>query len=83
MELNGSTEHGSPQFDTFLDVLGERIELEGWEKFRGGLDVREGTTGRHSVFLEHKSHQIMYHVSTLLPYMEADEQKVRLLLNRG
>lgn len=40
----------------------------------------EGSTGTHSVFLEWKSHQIMYHVSTLLPYMEADEQKVILII---
>ncbi len=30
---------GSPAFEEFLDFLGARIKLEGWTKFRGGLDV--------------------------------------------
>jgi hypothetical protein len=34
------TEHGSQDFEDFLDLLGDRIELRGWSGFRGGLDVR-------------------------------------------
>lgn len=32
-------EHGSDEFNEFLDVIGDRINLQGWNKFRGGLDV--------------------------------------------
>lgn len=35
-----STEDGSEKFDEFLGVLGEKIRLKGWERFRGGLDVK-------------------------------------------
>jgi len=41
--LNGHTEHGSPAFDEFLGLLGERIKLEGWNKFRGGLDCKSAS----------------------------------------
>lgn len=36
------TEFGSESFEEFLDVLGEKIRLRGWERFRGGLDVKGG-----------------------------------------
>jgi hypothetical protein len=32
-------EHGSDQFNEFLDLMGDRITLNGWKNFRGGLDV--------------------------------------------
>lgn len=34
------TEDGSEKFAEFLGVLGEKIRLKGWERFRGGLDVK-------------------------------------------
>ena len=30
----------SEDFERFLELLGERIELKGWQKYRGGLDVK-------------------------------------------
>lgn len=33
-------EFGSECFGEFLTVLGEKIRLKGWERFRGGLDVK-------------------------------------------
>ena len=27
-------------FETFLNFLGERIQLKGWTNYRGGLDVK-------------------------------------------
>lgn len=69
-------EHGSPGLDRFLSIIGDKVKLEGWDKFRGGLDVNGNSTGEYSVFTEFKDYQIMFHVSTLLPFMPADEQKI-------
>lgn len=33
-------EFGSDSFVEFLTMLGEKIRLKGWERFRGGLDVK-------------------------------------------
>lgn len=33
-------EFGSESFEEFLSILGEKIRLRGWERFRGGLDVK-------------------------------------------
>lgn len=71
-----ANEHGSPEFEEFLDFLGERVELKGWNRFRAGLDVTNGSTGDHSIFLEFNNNEIMFHVSTLLPHNELDKQKL-------
>ena len=33
-------EHGSPEFNEFVESLGERITLQGWKGYRGGLDCK-------------------------------------------
>eukprot|EP01102_Stenamoeba_stenopodia_P004009 TRINITY_DN1414_c0_g1_i2.p1 TRINITY_DN1414_c0_g1~~TRINITY_DN1414_c0_g1_i2.p1 ORF type:complete len:217 (+),score=47.39 TRINITY_DN1414_c0_g1_i2:218-868(+) len=60
--------------DAFLNILGDRIILEGWNKFRGGLDVKNNTTGKHSIFTSFRDHEIMFHISTMLPYNASDKQ---------
>ena len=34
------TETGSANFTKFLELLGDKIPLEGWQHFKGGLDVK-------------------------------------------
>ena len=34
-----NNEHGSAAFDQFLDLIGQKIKLNGFEDFKGGLDV--------------------------------------------
>lgn len=36
-------------------------------------------TGEHSVYTEYKGRQIMFHVSTLLPFDEQDSQQVHVV----
>ena len=38
------TEVESESFDSFLRLLGDRVKLKGWTKFRGGLDVKSMLT---------------------------------------
>lgn len=65
-----------PDFDAFLNVLGERIALKGWGKYAGGLNTREGHTGTHSVYACHRDIEVMFHVAPLLPYFPEDVQQV-------
>ena len=46
--------------------------------YRGGLDVAGDQTGEQSVYTEYKGREIMFHVSTLLPFDETDTQHVRM-----
>lgn len=40
-------ENSSPAFEEFLDFLGQRVKLRGFENYKGGLDVRGDTTGEY------------------------------------
>ncbi|XP_022237896.1 GTPase-activating Rap/Ran-GAP domain-like protein 3 [Limulus polyphemus] len=71
-----SNENGSKNFDQFLSLLGERIRLKGWDKYRGGLDVKGDMTGKYSIYTIYEGHEIMFHVSTLLPYSKDNRQQV-------
>jgi len=71
-----SNETGSKNFLKFLSLMGDRIQLKDWSKFRGGLDVRGNMTGPESVYTTHEEHEIMFHVSTLLPFSQDDKQQV-------
>lgn len=75
-ELFGN-KHGSPALDEFLDFLGDRVTLQGFEGFRAGLDTQKGQTGRESIYTRYKDREIMFHVSTLLPYVDGDAQQVQ------
>jgi hypothetical protein len=69
-------EHGSDQFNEFLTLLGDKITLQGWDGFKGGLSVNGDTTGTHSVFGKYGSYNIMFHVSTLMPFTPNEKQQV-------
>eukprot|EP00027_Filamoeba_sp_ATCC50430_P007625 CAMPEP_0168559500 /NCGR_PEP_ID=MMETSP0413-20121227/10558_1 /TAXON_ID=136452 /ORGANISM="Filamoeba nolandi, Strain NC-AS-23-1" /LENGTH=959 /DNA_ID=CAMNT_0008590735 /DNA_START=92 /DNA_END=2971 /DNA_ORIENTATION=- len=66
----------SADYEEFLSWLGEKIVLKGWEGYRGGLDVKNNSTGTHSVFTRHCGYEIMFHVSTLLPFYPNDKQQL-------
>eukprot|EP01102_Stenamoeba_stenopodia_P009313 TRINITY_DN2748_c0_g2_i2.p1 TRINITY_DN2748_c0_g2~~TRINITY_DN2748_c0_g2_i2.p1 ORF type:complete len:599 (+),score=152.87 TRINITY_DN2748_c0_g2_i2:177-1973(+) len=74
-EMYGN-EHGSENFNEFLECIGERVQLLGWNKFCGGLDNKRNSTGTHSVWTRYNAFQIMYHVSTLLPFSSTDVQQL-------
>lgn len=51
-----AAEHGSEEFEAFLQLLGERITLKGWERFRGGLDVKGNITRTEAAQLQPPPH---------------------------
>ncbi|XP_078806453.1 rap1 GTPase-activating protein 1 isoform X19 [Oryzias latipes] len=75
-ELFGNSKE-SPAFVEFLEFLGEKIELHNFKGFRGGLDVTHGQTGTESVYCNYRNKEVMFHVSTKLPYTEGDTQQLQ------
>ncbi|XP_048199200.1 GTPase-activating Rap/Ran-GAP domain-like protein 3 isoform X3 [Perognathus longimembris pacificus] len=71
-----SNEIGSEAFQKFLTLLGDTITLKGWTGYRGGLDTKNDTTGINSVYTVYQGHEIMFHVSTMLPYSKENKQQV-------
>nr|XP_029478084.1 rap1 GTPase-activating protein 1-like isoform X2 [Oncorhynchus nerka] len=76
VELFGNSAE-SPAFVEFLEFLGEKVELHDFKGFRGGLDVTHGQTGSESVYHNYRNKEIMFHVSTKLPYTEGDTQQLQ------
>ncbi|CAJ0586191.1 unnamed protein product, partial [Mesorhabditis spiculigera] len=58
-----NNEHSSPAFDEFLEFLGQRVRLKGFDQYKGGLDTKGDTTGTHSVYAEYESHELMFHTA--------------------
>ncbi|KAF2076383.1 hypothetical protein CYY_002288 [Polysphondylium violaceum] len=73
---SNNADQTSEAFQEFLKVLGEKVPLQGWLKYRGGLDIKENTTGTHSVYRKWRDYEIMYHVAPMIPCRATDEQSV-------
>lgn len=43
-----SNNSGSANFEEFLDLLGTKVRLQGFQGYRAGLDVKNDTTGLYS-----------------------------------
>lgn len=71
-----SNEHGSSEFVKFYEAMGNKIQLKDWKGFRGGLDVKTGSTGTESIHTVEFGKEIMFHVSTLLPYSKENPQQL-------
>ncbi|PIC49641.1 hypothetical protein B9Z55_008182 [Caenorhabditis nigoni] len=68
---------GSPAFAEFLSLLGDTVPLQGFKKYRGGLDTVHNQTGHQSVFTQFHNREVMFHVSTMLPYTIGDAQQLQ------
>lgn len=44
--------------------------------YRGGLDNKSDHTGTESIYEQFNNHEIMFHVSTLLPYSKIERQQL-------
>lgn len=84
-------------FDEFLTLLGDKVRLRGFDKYKGGLgkfnlfniirlfknifnlfsDTVHDLTGLYSVYTNFRNIEIMFHVSTQLPYEKHDPQKLQ------
>lgn len=71
-----SNEQSSPEFERFYRVLGDVKKLKGFNGFRGGLDVNNGSTGDELVHTTEFGKEIVFHVSTLLPYNKHNRQQL-------
>jgi len=73
----------SADFEEFLEFLGTKVKLQGWNKFKGGLDIQNNLTGEYSYHTEFENGgiQIMYHVGPLIPEIPDDPSRKRYIGN--
>ncbi|XP_075392374.1 signal-induced proliferation-associated 1-like protein 3 isoform X2 [Tenrec ecaudatus] len=71
-----NNEGAGPAFEEFLALLGEKVCLKGFTKYAAQLDVKTDSTGTHSLYTTFQDYEIMFHVSTLLPYTPNNRQQL-------
>ncbi|KAL3076246.1 hypothetical protein niasHS_013517 [Heterodera schachtii] len=76
-ELFSNDSSNCSAFDEFLSVIGHRVQLSNFDGYRGGLDTVHGQTGTESVYTQFRQKEIMFHVSTLLPFTIGDTQQLQ------
>ncbi|RWS27672.1 signal-induced proliferation-associated 1-like protein 2 [Leptotrombidium deliense] len=71
-----NNENSGPALEEFLTCLGEKVRLKGFDKYRAGLDNKTDTTGLYSIYSNYIDCELMFHVSTLLPYTPNNKQQL-------
>lgn len=72
-----NNERHSRTFDEFLDIIATRVSLKNFKGYRGGLDVSEETDSPISYYECFDDKEIMFHVSTLLPFTPNDAAQIQ------
>lgn len=71
-----NNEDPGPAFIEFLETIGNRVRLKGFENYKAGLDNKTDSTGTHSVYATYQNYEIMFHVSTMLPFTPNNRQQL-------
>uniref|UniRef100_A0ABD2X543 Rap-GAP domain-containing protein n=1 Tax=Trichogramma kaykai TaxID=54128 RepID=A0ABD2X543_9HYME len=71
-----NNQHAGPALLEFLDSIGQRIRLLGFEGYKAGLDTRTDSTGTHAVAAQHRGAEVTFHVSTMLPFTPNNRQQL-------
>lgn len=65
-----------PSFIEFLESFGKVVRLKGFQNYKAGLDTKTDSTGTHSVYATYCNCEVMFHVSTMLPYTPNNRQQL-------
>ncbi|XP_042152584.1 signal-induced proliferation-associated 1-like protein 3 [Oncorhynchus tshawytscha] len=71
-----NNEEATPAFSAFMDLLGEQVYLRGFTNYAAQLDTKTDSTGTHSLYTTYQGYEVMFHVSTMLPYMPNNPQQL-------
>lgn len=71
-----NNEEAGPAFVEFLETIGKRVRLKGFEKYKAGLDNKTDSTGTHSLYATYQDCEVMFHVSTMLPFTPNNRQQL-------
>lgn len=71
-----NNERGGSEFMEFCSVIADKVTLKGFTGYRAQLDNKNDSTGQYSLYTTFHGREIMFHVSTELPYTVHDRQQV-------
>lgn len=88
-----ANEHDCPAFEEFLNIIGKKIKLKGYNGWAAGLDRKGklqdtqfdynlfinkgGDSGEYTYTNTWYEHVLAYHVSSLIPSRPGDKQQVQ------
>ncbi|XP_065655092.1 uncharacterized protein LOC100209333 isoform X2 [Hydra vulgaris] len=71
-----NNEHAGSEFLEFCSIIGDTVALKGFQGYRAQLDNANDSTGQHSLYTNFHGREIMFHVSTELPFTPNDKQQL-------
>lgn len=71
-----NNEEAGPAFIEFLETIGKKVRLSGFDKYKAGLDNKTDSTGLYSIYAQYQDCEIMFHVSTMLPFTPNNRQQL-------
>lgn len=71
-----NNEEAGPAFTEFLQTIGKTVCLKGFDHYKAGLDNKTDSTGTHSLYATYQDCEIMFHVSTMLPFTLNNRQQL-------
>lgn len=71
-----NNESAGPAFEEFLALIGEKVCLKGFDKYAAQLDTKTDSTGTQSLYTAYQDYEVMFHVSTMLPYTPNNRQQL-------
>ncbi|VVC37072.1 Hypothetical protein CINCED_3A010066 [Cinara cedri] len=71
-----NNEEAGLAFYQFMDSIAQRVRLKGFNKYRAGLDNKTDSTGLYSFYSQFQNCEIMFHVSTMLPFTPNNRQQL-------
>lgn len=71
-----NNEKGGSEFLEFCSVIADKVALKGFQGYRAQLDNKNDSTGQHSLYTTFHGREVMFHVSTELPFTSHDRQQL-------
>lgn len=71
-----NNEEAGPAFNEFLETIGKKVRLKGFESYKAGLDNKTDSTGTNSIYATYQDCEVMFHVSTMLPFTPNNRQQL-------
>lgn len=65
------------EYNDFLQIVGDVINLKGFKQYNGKLDVKKNFNGPQSIYFSDSLVEAMFHVPTMMPTRENDAQQIQ------
>lgn len=72
-----TVENTSNEYEEFLHGIGEFVNLKGFKRYNGKLDIQNNRNGAQSVYFEDLRIETMFHIPTMMPTKEGDSQQLQ------